>query len=205
VNCDGIARWYRWLEYIGFGRALERRRFAFLPDVADAQRILVLGEGDGRFLAKLVEQNHTALIDYVDLSEQMLELARSRAGTERVAYHHADALAIPLPAATYDLIVTHFFLDCLDETDAVSLAEKLAAAVQPNAHWIVSEFRDRGAPWNRAIVAVLYFCFRITTGLRTRRLIDHRKIFARQGICLLRDETSVGGLLTSELWTIGSR
>ncbi len=204
MNCDGIAPWYRWLEYIGFGRALERRRFAFLPDVADAQRILVLGEGDGRFLAKLVDQNRTALIDYIDLSEKMLELARSRAGTERVSYHHADALTIPLPAATYDLIVTHFFLDCLDETDAASLATKLATAVQPNAHWIVSEFRDRSL-WSRVIVGVLYVCFRVATGLRTRRLIDHHKIFARQGICLLRDETSVGGLLTSELWTIGSR
>jgi ubiquinone/menaquinone biosynthesis C-methylase UbiE len=204
VNCDRIARWYRWLEYLGFGRALERRRFAFLTDVADGRRILVLGDGDGRFLARLVQQNQSASIDYVDLSGKMLALARSRAGTERVTYHHADALMIPLPATTYDLIVTHFFLDCLNEADAALLAEKLAAAAQPGARWIVSEFRDRSA-WTSAIVSMLYFFFRITTGLRTRKLIDHHKIFVRKGLCLLRDETSVGGLLASELWTIGSR
>ncbi len=51
VNCDRIARWYRWIEYAGFGRALERRREAFLDDVSDARRVLALGDGDGRALA----------------------------------------------------------------------------------------------------------------------------------------------------------
>jgi len=127
MNCNAIARWYRWMEYIGFGRALERRRFAFLSDVVDAKRVLVLGEGDGRFLAKIGAPCKTRkntvkppcfTVDYVDLSGNMLDLARSRAGTEYVTYHHADALKIPLPAGHYDLIVTHFFLDCLNEKDA---------------------------------------------------------------------------------------
>jgi SAM-dependent methyltransferase len=196
-----------------------------------------LGDGDGRFLAKLVEQNRASsppsrdgacrveqnsassqpsppplrdgacrienlAIDYVDLSLKMLEFAKGRAGTDRVTYHQADALTIPLPTATYDLIVTHFFLDCLDEAEMVALVEKIARAASPRARWIVSEFRDRSA-WTHAIVSVLYFFFRITAGLRTRKLIDHHKIFVRQGLCLLRDETSVGGLLASELWTIG--
>jgi len=43
MNWDSIARWYRWLEYLGFGRALEDRREAFLSDVADARRVLALG------------------------------------------------------------------------------------------------------------------------------------------------------------------
>jgi len=44
VNCDRIARWYRWIEYAGFGRALERRRKAFLTDIADARRGLTVLE-----------------------------------------------------------------------------------------------------------------------------------------------------------------
>ena len=43
MNCDRIARWYRWFEYAGFGRGLERRRQAFLNDIADARRVLALG------------------------------------------------------------------------------------------------------------------------------------------------------------------
>src|SRR5258705_8337568 len=108
MNCDPIARWYRWFEYIGFGRALERRRSALLKCVADARRILVLGEGDGRGLAALLRVNRTATADTIDLSARMLTLARARAGSERVNYHHGNALAMPLPDAEYDLIVAHF-------------------------------------------------------------------------------------------------
>jgi ubiquinone/menaquinone biosynthesis C-methylase UbiE len=218
VNCDPIARWYRWLEYAGFGRALERRREAFIDEVADARRVLVLGEGDGRFLKKLVEscgkmtencgkmrENCGVLssrrfsIDYVDLSHRMLDLARIRAGAHRVTYRHGDALTIPLPRAEYDLVVTHFFLDCLTENDAANLIARVAASLQPGARWLISEFREPG-PWARAMVAMLYFFFRITTGLRARRLIDHRRVLAARGFVMLREETARFGLLASELW-----
>jgi ubiquinone/menaquinone biosynthesis C-methylase UbiE len=202
VNCDPIARWYRWLEYFGFGRALERRRFAFLAEAIDARRILILGEGDGRFLAKLVQENRSAVIDCADLSGKMLELARARAGTDRITYHHADALTLPLPEAEYDLIVTHFFLDCLEDGDAAALVSKIAGATLPGAQWIVSEFREPSA-WAGAIVGMLYFFFRITTGLRARTLIDHRGLLLRHGLVLMREENGRFGLLASELWAFG--
>jgi ubiquinone/menaquinone biosynthesis C-methylase UbiE len=198
VNCDPIARWYRWLEYLGFGRALELRREAFLPDVAHAQRVLVLGEGDGRFLFKLVEQNPHASIDYVDLSAKMLDLARSRAG-DQVNYIHGDALLIPLARAEYDLIVTHFLLDCFDERDAEAFVERIAATGSRHARWIISEFRAESW-WSRQWIAGLYLFFRITTGLKTRRLIDHHPLLRSRGFVLERAETASAGLLISELW-----
>lgn len=200
MNCDPIARWYRWLEYLGFGGALQDRRVAFLPHVADARRALVLGEGDGRFLVKLVDQNRGASIDYVDLSLKMLEIARHRAGSDRVAYHHADALKFPLPDSEYDLVCTHFFLDCLNPQDAATLVDRVARAARPDARWLVSEFQDR-TEWARWIVQSLYFFFRWTTGLTTRRLIDHHPLLERAGFRLEHSETARAGLLVSELWT----
>jgi ubiquinone/menaquinone biosynthesis C-methylase UbiE len=204
VNCDPIARWYRWFEYIGFGGELERRREAFVRDVADARRILVLGDGDGRFLVKLVEQNQGASIDYVDLSFRMLALARTRAG-DSVTYHHADARSMPLPTGEYDLIVTHFFMDCFDQPDAELLIARLAAAAKAQSRWLVSEFRqpDRGwrAIWARAWLSTLYFFFRVTTGLTTTSLIDHHPLLERAGFRLSRQQSSRFNLLASELWT----
>jgi ubiquinone/menaquinone biosynthesis C-methylase UbiE len=195
MNCDGIARWYRWLEYAGFGRALERRREAFLADVADARRVLVLGGGDGRALAALLKTNHQATIDSIDVSAGMLGLARTRAGEQRVTYHRADAREMPLGEAQYDLIVTHFFLDCFEERDMKALVERVARAARPEARWVVSEFRRPGM-----LVGLLYFFFRITTGLRTRRLVDHRPFLAGHGFGLARCESAWWGRLASELW-----
>lgn len=198
MNCDPIARWYRWLEYAGFGRALEKRRMAFLGDVANAHRVLLLGEGDGRFLVNLVEQNRAASIDYVDLSWRMLELARRRAG-ERVSYRQGDALTVDLPENEYDLIVTHFFLDCFGEADLVRLVDRVARSATSHARWLVSEFREP-SPWARAVVGSLYWFFRMTTGLKTTRLVDHRVLLERRGFRLIREERARAGLLASELW-----
>jgi ubiquinone/menaquinone biosynthesis C-methylase UbiE len=205
VNCDPIARWYRWFEYAGFGRGLERRRFAFLPEVAQARRILLLGDGDGRFLARLVAINRDAAIDYVDSSHKMLKLARSRNSCDRVTFHHADALQIELPATTYDLIVAHFFLDCFNRHDAERLIERVAAAACPAARWLVSEFRQAPqgwrALWARLWLRVLYLFFRVATGLRTRQLIDHHPLLERHGFQLAHAESARFGLLVSELWS----
>ncbi len=202
MNCDKIARVYRWLEYIAFGRALERRRFRFLAEAAGARRTLLLGDGDGRFLARLASLSNAA-IDYVDVSAGMLGLARrevfkSRAGTRRIAYRQADALTLPLAPAEYDLIVTHFFLDCFNECDLECLIARTARAAQPGARWIVSEFRQ--PRWATPLLGALYLFFRVTTGLTTRRLTDHRPLLAKYGFRLKREETSHFGLLASELW-----
>jgi predicted membrane-bound spermidine synthase len=76
MNCDRIARCYRWLEYASFGRALERRRREYLHDAETAHSVLILGDGDGRFTAEFVSRNRVGVIDSVELSPRMLELAR---------------------------------------------------------------------------------------------------------------------------------
>ena len=205
MNCDPIARWYRWLEYIGFGGELERRRLALLPEVRTARRVLVLGEGDGRFLVHLVEQNPAASIDYVDLSARMLDLARKRAGTAQITYHLGDALTFPLPANEYDLVVTNFFLDCFEEGDANRVVERISTTARSRARWLIAEFRqpDRGwqAVWARTWLWALYLFFRLTTGLKTRQLADHHPLLKKQRFRIERAEPSLFGLLASELWT----
>ena len=195
MNCDRIAPWYRWLEYAGFGRALERRRAAFLGEVADARRVLALGDGDGRALSVLLAAAPKARIDYIDVSAEMLKLARARAGDQRVAYRCEDARTAPLPAAEYDVIVTHFFLDCFEGPDMELLTSRISGAARPEARWIVSEFRKPG--W---FVQALYFFFRITTGLRTRSLMDHHPFLERNGFRLKCSESAWRGRLASEVW-----
>jgi ubiquinone/menaquinone biosynthesis C-methylase UbiE len=197
LNCDNIARAYRWLEYLAFGHELERRRFRFIPEVAGARRTLVLGDGDGRFLARFAEISE-ASIDYLDVSTRMIDLARARAGTRRIAYYHADARTFPLAPAEYDLIATHFFVDCLNAPDLECLIARAACAAKPGAMWLISEFRQ--PPWATPLLAALYLFFRVTTGLATRRLTDHRPLLAKHGFRLRGEETSRGGLLASELW-----
>jgi hypothetical protein len=50
------------------------------------------------------------------------------------------------------------------------------------------------------LIRVLYFFFRLTTGLRVTSLPDHRAMLQRLGFQLVQQQTSLAGLLASELW-----
>lgn len=179
------------------GRALERRRRWFLPELATARRALVLGDGDGRFLQALLRANGEVQADYVDLSLRMLELAHRRAGSERVNYARADARTVELPQEEYDLVTAHFFFDCFEAHDLDVLIGRIAESTRPHARWVVSEFRD-SSPAARWLVRVLYLFFRITTGLTTHKLVDHRPILESHGFRLIQADQ--GTLVVSELW-----
>ena len=206
MTFDRIAPWYRALEYLTFGRALEGRRFEYLNDLTAARRVLILGDGDGRFTARLATQHRDAQIDSVDLSARMLDLARGRIGPDsRVTLMHTDARTFE-PCGHYDAIVTHFFLDCLSSAETQTLVARISKALRPGSQWIVSEFQipDR-EPMRfiaRAIVSALYLAFRILTGLRVNRLLDHGAALSAHGFRRRDCQTALGGLLISELWQL---
>lgn len=204
MNCDPIARAYRWCEYAAFGRELERRRTRFLAEAAHAQKALVLGDGDGRFVAQLIVTAPDAQVDLVDSSQAMLDLARGRSNSPRVTYRHIDARMLVLLPAQFDLVATHFFLDCFDRQDLEALVTKIADAAAPGAIWLVSEFRQPShglrAVWAWLWLRLLYFLFALTTGLKVRDLTNHRPLLEASGFELEKGEEVWFGLLASELW-----
>ncbi|MBV9035164.1 MAG: class I SAM-dependent methyltransferase [Acidobacteriaceae bacterium] len=208
MNCDGIARWYRLLESLAFGGALQRRRREYINEVAGASRVLVLGDGDGRFTAEFLRRSAAAQVDSVDLSSSMLALAGRRvracpSSRMRVRFHHGDARTIKL-AGTYDLIVSHFFLDCFTPDEMPALTARIAQAACPQARWLISEFGLPNAGMGRRVAAflirVMYWFFRVSTGLQARRLPDYRASLAGQGFRRVRRKSVWGGFLVSELW-----
>jgi ubiquinone/menaquinone biosynthesis C-methylase UbiE len=205
MNCDRIARWYRWLEYVSFGRALERRRFEYLPGVTGVRRALMLGEGDGRFLAAFVRANKQAAIDSVESSREMMRLAAGRVSArERVTFHHADARRFSFPEGDYDLIVTHFFLDCFSTEETADLISSIARAAAPRARWLISEFHQPGKGfaryWTGPLIRVCYFFFRVATGLETTQLPAYREALHASGFRRASHQFGWRGLLISELW-----
>jgi len=201
MNCDRIAGLYRWIEYAAFGKALERRRTALLREVSGTRRVLALGDGDGRTLVRLLNCAPQARVTYVDVSAKMLALARARvqANADRVEFRQADARVMELDERRYDVIVTHFFLDCFDGRDLPLLVDRIARAAAPEARWIVSEFRPANS-LARMLIAIMYVFFGSIAELRTRRLVDHHPHLLRNGFQLQHAEYGWTGMLASELW-----
>lgn len=211
ADFNRLARIYRWMEYATFGPWLWWCRCVFLAELGGCRRAAILGDGDGRFTAKLLAANPDLEIDAVDASEAMLRSLERRAGrhADRLRTHCTDARDWQPGASGYDLIVTHFFLDCLTTAEVRALAAKMRNAAAPAARWLISEFaqpeRGLGRAAGRSIVWLLYRAFGLLTGLEVRTLPDHRAALHDAGFAVERRRAWLGGLLVSELWSAQSQ
>lgn len=210
ANFDRLARIYRWMEYLSFGPMLERCRFHFLTECRHASQALVLGDGDGRFTARVLGSNPSIKIDAVDGSAAMLAQLRRRSNRAnadapyRLRTIHADIRTFALDRDEYDLIVSHFFLDCLTGEEIARLTERLLPHLATHAHWLISEFSIPRTGWRRGvarlIVGFLYFAFHKMTGLSTRQLPDYDRILPQFGFHRRSKMNFLCNLLSAELW-----
>lgn len=209
-NFDSVARAYRWMEYFSFGLLLERCRLHFLMRCSQAHHALILGDGDGRFTARLLETNPTVRVDAVDASSQMLAVLRERAqrscrdADTRFAIKEADIRKFTPENGDYDLVVSHFFLDCLTDSEVAALIKRLSPHLTPNAIWLVSEFAVPEKGWRRfgaqMLIRSLYFAFSFLTRLRVREIPDYAKAFDAKGFLRVDETAYLGGVLITEVW-----
>jgi len=111
---------------------------------------------------------------------------------------------LPHPVDYYDLIVTHYFLDCFSNQELEDVVGRLANWGMPQAKWIVSDFSEAngliGRLWTRSVIGGLYSAFRFTTGLKVTQLPEYKAALARRGYFLRFEEDVMAGLLHSSLW-----
>lgn len=210
MSFDAIAPWYERLERITFGDDLQRCRVACLGEIDPPCQVLIAGEGNGRFLCELLRRYPKVEVDCRDASPRMLQLARRRLEDElpdrlpSVRFLPGDIESLSESVGHYDLLVTHFFLDCFSEPALTRVIRKLARAATDNAVWLLSDFclprqgmmRFRTSAWLKA----MYFFFRATTGIEAKELIDPTPHLCREGFSVSRQHLFRQGLLKAEMW-----
>jgi ubiquinone/menaquinone biosynthesis C-methylase UbiE len=210
VSFDALGPWYQTLEWIAFGDDLQRCRVACLGDIAVPGRVLIVGEGNGRFICELLRLHPGIEIDCVDASHRMLELARKRIERELpdrakcVRFLHQDILSWAAPERHYDLLVTHFVLDCFPEAALTEIVTKLARAATDDANWLVADFcvpatgmaRLRARAW----LAAMYLFFRVTARIQASELVDPTPFLRAEGFALARQHLFRNGMLKSGVW-----
>lgn len=207
MSFDLLAPHYSWMELLLAGERLQRCRSAFLEDIGPRRRALVIGEGHGRFLEACLRNDIAAEIVCVDASRGMLETARRRIGPvqkrARVQFCHGDILHTNLEG-TFDLIATHFFLDCFPPRELQAVVAKISSVAEPGSVWAVADFMIPESGWKRerakAIHWIMYAFFRRFTGLRARRVTPPDSFLKAAGFELQARRFSEWGLLHTDLW-----
>lgn len=205
---DRLARPYRLLEWGAFGSLLERARFKHLDRLRDHRRILLLGDGDGRVLARVCALAPQARIDSLDVSTAMLAQAGARlssADKARVHFRHADALNADYPADAYDAVITFFFLDCFSGVQVAALISRIRPSLRPGALWLFADFAEpaRGLVRLRAKawVGLMYAFFRWQTGLAARHLPNSEGLLLNAGFARIAETTFQRGFVRSVVFS----
>lgn len=209
---DRLAAIYHGLEWLAFGRDLERARFRYLQELRDCRCVLVLGEGDGRCLQRLVQVAPAARIDCIDISAAMIDRARQRlsaADHTRVTFRCADARSVELPLDSYDGVTTLFFLDCFTDAEVATIVGKVQESLRSSATWLFADFTAPASGWQRARaqvwLKVLYTFFRWQTDLTALTLPHSEKHIEAAGFRPVNRTKLQQGLLTTEVYRRSER
>ena len=209
MSFDLIATHYRWIETLTFGNALQRARTCWLPDIPRPKHALIVGEGNGCFLRELLRAHPKIHIDCVDASASMLQLARKR--IERSSLESLDHVRFLQrdirkwsPTHAYDLLVTHFVLDCFPKVEMQMIIAKLATAAASNAIWLLADFsvpQQPGARLHATIwIRAMYAFFRLTTRIDARTILDPAPLLIGHGFLPIKRTLSRWGMIKSELY-----
>jgi len=139
----------------------------------------------------------------------MLRAARGRLVRQQfelkdVEFIQGDALDWKPEAQAFDLIVTHFVLDCFPPAELQKVTANLARAAAPAAAWLVADFHLPAGLLTRcraqAIHSMMYAFFRFVTRICAPRLSMPDSFLETQNFRLLERRTSEWGLLHTDLW-----
>ena len=206
-NFDSLASAYHWLEWLAFGADLETARFCHLEHLRGCRRVLVLGEGDGRFLAQLVRRFPEVCVDCVDASGAMLAQVNARLQEDerhRVTFRQEDVLTAQFETRAYDAVVTLFFLDCFSLEEVARLVDRVQPALCKNACWLWADFALPPRGWRHWRAAIwlrsLYLFFRWQTALAAQELPPAEELLLQAGFELCAEKTLQAGLLRSAVY-----
>lgn len=189
---DRLASLYRPIERCVFGDRLQQARTALLDQIPQWDRMLILGDGDGRLLQKIVNsvtyahpRSPPREIISLDQSSRMLDRQRERITGDHphvsVKWIQADALQYRPPTKSFDVIVTPFFLDCFSEAELREAMPAWHAGLRHRGIWYHIDFVIPHLGWRRArailLVHAMHLFFRATTGLENRELVNTGQLF----------------------------
>ena len=193
MGFDRLAPFYRRLEWVLAGGKLQTCRLRHIHALKDCQRVLLAGEGHGRFLTELVRRYPLMNITYADQSPGMLKAAKTALASaglayDRVTFQQADLVHAVLSVGVYDAIVTHFFLDCFSPQELSMVVANLSHSANDRAVWLLSDFCEAQEGWrhlrSRLILKLMYWFFRRATKLSASYLTDPMQYLPLEGFRL---------------------
>ena len=205
VDFSVLAPIYDLLGSVVFMGALHKSQVELIQHIPNSEKVLILGGGTGKFLVDLLKANSFKSVTYVDVSPGMISKAKKKlkrldTGTE---VNFICGGLEDIPVEKYDLICTHYFLDCFEEGALSSVMLHLKSYMKADGKWHFSDFYldETSSFLRKRFVSFLYWFFRISCGLKVRSLADFTKAFKEINFKLEREKYFKKGLLRTAIYS----
>lgn len=207
VDYSLVARPYALLECLVFRRDLQQARVAHLSYLmkslksVEKPRVLLVGDGDGRFLEEILKNIGSIEVDYVDCSAGMLEVAKHRVSDDsRVSWYCCDFE--DFTGAGYDFISFHFFLDRFDSEERSRLIVQAGGMLKPRARVLVSDFDPSISRSKKPLLLLMQWFFRVFASSPIVEVARSDTKFECSGFELEREMSWQGGWIYSHIWKL---
>jgi ubiquinone/menaquinone biosynthesis C-methylase UbiE len=205
---DKLAPWYHFLETISYGNQLQQCRISQIAELKEVKNVLILGDGNGRFLESLLKSNCNAKIESLDISRNMIGLANARItplpNNSQVVFIHTDVFDWDFPKCKYDLVVTNFFLDCFTYSELTNLLDKISLSLKPGGKLIYGDFNVPNSLLIKTLTSLLlygmYLFFRIFTQISANSLHNPTSLLVEKKFILKNEKYYLLSFLKSQLW-----
>jgi len=97
-----------------------RNRCLELAGIQDGESVLEVAVGTGLAFVKILGSNPTGLNEGIDLTEEMLSLAKQKAGQlgiQNYTLRLGDAYDLDYPDESFDVVINNYMFDLLPEDD----------------------------------------------------------------------------------------
>jgi ubiquinone/menaquinone biosynthesis C-methylase UbiE len=207
---DLVANFYPLLEQLVFGSTLNQARRSFARQISAGKDILLIGEGNGRFLFEMMKQTSSASFTVVDSSARMLAAAARRivpvTPNRRIEWIYADFLKWATPPAPYDRVVTHFFLDLFGPDRICQMVEKISRLTTEDALWVNVDFTPEcRCLHQKMLMWAQYRFFQGSAGIEASRLFDALPWIRQRGWQILEERSLKSGWISGYLMSIRSK
>ena len=200
---DRIAFLYDEIAQIASFNQINKSQLAFLSHLSTQSTCLILGGGTGYFLQKLLEENKTIHVTYVDASVKMIASAQKRITKNLPNELHRvifiNACVEDFIFENYDLIICNYFLDLFDDAYVTLLIERFKQHLKKDGLLYITDFSipEKGfMHWSAKVgLKILYLFFKWTTNLPTQNLPAIDAIVKQKGFYILSVKSFLKGIL----------
>ncbi|MGG7661233.1 class I SAM-dependent methyltransferase [Dyadobacter sp. BHUBP1] len=200
-NYDRIAANYDRLSRLIFGKSIIRAQQALLPFITSPARVLIVGGGTGWILEEIARLYPSGLaIDYVEISSNMLDLARKRDFKgNQVKFIHAS-IEDYVTQVQYNIVMTPFLFDNFSHERAHVVFGKLDRMLKNAALWLFTDFhidKSLNRIWQKALLRSMYIFFKSISHVEADQLPDMPQHFANNGYYLTFETFYFGRFIRS--------